>query len=155
MTEQADPADNTLVLVVDDEPVVRDMLNATLTRAGYRVILASDGQTAIAALGTATPDLILTDVFMPNCDGIELLRSSRLRRAGTPVIAMSGGYAGLDMLDATAALGAVATINKPFRPGELLDLMRTLCGSGSGSGRQRPSDAAAPGHRVLNAGANV
>ena len=113
-----------LVLVVDDDDLVRDMVEASLMRAGYRVILARDGEAAIDRLGTEAPDLILTDLFMPNCDGIELLRSGRLTRGATPVIAMSGGYAGMDMLGASQALGATATIAKPFLPNELVELVR-------------------------------
>ena len=66
-----------LLLVVEDDALVRDVVQASLTRAGYRVVLASDGAAAIDRLGDQRPDLILTDLFMPNCDGIELLRSGQ------------------------------------------------------------------------------
>ncbi|MBK1696204.1 response regulator [Rhodovibrio salinarum] len=112
------------ILVVDDDALVRDMVQTALTRAGYRVILARDGNTAIELLDIAAPDLILTDLFMPHCDGIELLRSGQLSKVDVPVIAMSGGYAGIDMLHAAKALGAVAAIAKPFMPNELTDLVR-------------------------------
>ena len=112
-----------LLLVVEDDALVRDVVQASLTRAGYRV-------------GDQRPDLILTDLFMPNCDGIELLRSGQLSRADAPVIAMSGGYAGIDMLAASQALGATATIAKPFMPSELLALVeRTLRPSTAAQGR--------------------
>ena len=125
-----------LLLVVEDDALVRDVVQASLTRAGYRVVLASDGAAAIDRLGDQRPDLILTDLFMPNCDGIELLRSGQLSRADAPVIAMSGGYAGIDMLAASQALGATATIAKPFMPSELLALVeRTLRPSTAAQGR--------------------
>lgn len=135
-----------LVLVVDDDALVRDMIAASLTRAGYRVVLSADGAAAIARLGHETPDLILTDLFMPNCDGIELLRSGQLSRADAPVIAMSGGYAGIDMLGASQALGADAVIAKPFMPRELVDLVRRTLGEQASAGPR-----AADGHTGLPA----
>jgi DNA-binding response OmpR family regulator len=113
------------VLVVDDDPLVRDMVDCSLRRAGYSVLLAGDGEAAIAAIARRTPDLIVTDLFMPNRDGIELLRSGRLAATGAPVITMSGGYGDLDLLGASQALGAAATISKPFMPRELLALVRS------------------------------
>jgi DNA-binding response OmpR family regulator len=125
------------------------MVAASLTRAGYRVVLASDGDGAIDRLSCETPDLILTDLFMPNRDGIELLRSGRLSRAGAPVIAMSGGYAGLDMLGASEALGAAAAIAKPFMPRELLALVRRVLGERDADAE--PRAASAPTGAVANA----
>jgi CheY-like chemotaxis protein len=127
------PDASALVLVVDDDALVRDMVAASLTRAGYRVVLAADGAAAIDRLDRETPDLILTDLFMPNCDGIELLRSGRLGQAGAPVIAMSGGYAGIDMLGASKALGAAASIAKPFLPRELLAMVQQFLGDAPGA----------------------
>ena len=124
MSKPAQPAPAGFVLVVDDDALVRDLVAASLRRAGYRVALAADGEAAIAALTARTPDLIVTDLFMPYCDGIELLRSGRLSDRGIPVIAMSGGYAGIDLLGASQALGATATIAKPFLPRDLLALVR-------------------------------
>jgi CheY-like chemotaxis protein len=144
-----------LVLVVEDDALVRDMVQASLRRAGYRVVLARDGEAAIARLGDQRPDLILTDLFMPNCDGIELLRSGHLSRANAPVIAMSGGYAGIDMLAASQALGATATIAKPFMPSELLALVQRTLRAGPAASRRQDGPAGpriGPGGAVANAG---
>ena len=144
-----------LVLVVEDDSLVRDMVQASLRRAGYRVVLASDGEAAIARLGDQRPDLILTDLFMPNCDGIELLRSGHLSRANAPVIAMSGGYAGIDMLAASQALGATATIAKPFMPSELLALVQRTLQAGPAAPRRLDGPAGPhtrPGGAAANAG---
>lgn len=124
MPKPAQPAPARFILVVDDDALVRDMVAASLLRAGYRVALATDGEAAIASLTAETPDLVVSDLFMPNCDGIELLRAGRLGGTGIPVIAMSGGYSGIDMLDASRALGATATIAKPFLPRDLIALVR-------------------------------
>ncbi|MBK1668436.1 hypothetical protein CKO28_10355 [Rhodovibrio sodomensis] len=141
MATQAHPHRFALVLVVDDDDLVRDMVAASLTRAGYRVVLAADGSAAIDQLGARTPDLILTDLFMPNCDGIELLRSGLLRTSDIPVIAMSGGYAGIDLLGASRTLGATATIAKPFLPGELIDLVRGTLDPDAAASADRASTA--------------
>lgn len=148
MTPYDQSAHTPLMLVVDDDALVRDMVAASLTRAGYRVIVATDGDKAIAALETATPALILTDLFMPNADGIELLCSGRLGAARPPVIAMSGGYAGIDMLGAAKALGAAATIAKPFLPRELVELVRQTLGEAAprtdAAGSVSPAEAKPP-----------
>jgi CheY-like chemotaxis protein len=148
------------VLVVDDDPLIRDMLETSLTRAGYRVTLAADGDAAIAALQRATPALILTDLFMPNRDGIELLRAAEPGAPRPPVIAMSGGFAGIDMLQASRSLGAAATIAKPFLPRELVQLVRrTLADPGTHAETRAPDapdgaggPAHGPGGAVANAG---
>jgi CheY-like chemotaxis protein len=126
MAQATHPSVTPTVLVVDDDPMVREMAQTSLLRAGYRVLVARDGGEALERLRELAPDLILTDVFMPNLDGIELLAATRGRADGPPVIAMSGGYAGIDMLDATTAMGASATLHKPFRPRELTDLVARL-----------------------------
>jgi CheY-like chemotaxis protein len=121
------------VLVVDDDPQVREMLEVCLTRAGYAVVIAGDGAEAQTRLAEGPIDLVLTDVFMPECDGIELVRTAARHTPAPPIIAMSGGYGGLDMLKATSALGATTTIAKPFRPADLLRLVaRTLDAGSSG-----------------------
>jgi chemosensory pili system protein ChpA (sensor histidine kinase/response regulator) len=155
MTRPARADASALVLVVDDDELVRDMVAATLTRAGYRVALAADGAAAIERLRHETPDLILTDLFMPNCDGIELLRSGLLSRADAPVIAMSGGYAGIDMLSASQALGADAAIAKPFMPRELVDLVRRTLGEQAAAEPRAANGRAGPEARLAGGRANA
>jgi DNA-binding response OmpR family regulator len=156
MPRSTGSAPSALIRVVDDDALVREMLAASLTRAGYRVVLASDGAAAIDRLSRETPDLVLTDLFMPNRDGIELLRSGRLSRAGAPVIAMSGGYAGLDMLGASEALGAAASIAKPFMPRELLALVRRVLGEvGADAGTRRTSGPDCPAGQQTGPGGAV
>jgi len=113
------------VLVVDDEPAVREALGRTLRFEGYDVELAGDGADALAALGERRPDLIVLDVMMPRLDGLEACR--RLRASGDtlPVLMLTARdgvgdrVAGLDA-------GADDYLVKPFALEELLARVRAL-----------------------------
>ena len=87
------------ILVVDDDPSVRKSLGMLLTWAGYEVVTADSGASAVAHLSGTVPDLIVTDLNMPNMSGIELIAHARSRYPAVPVVAMSGEYTG----DAVAA----------------------------------------------------
>jgi two-component system chemotaxis sensor kinase CheA len=85
------PAGPASVLVVDDTAVVRELERSILEEAGYRVRTAADGRLALAALADTTADLVVTDVEMPNCDGLELTRAIRAQPAltGLPVVVVT------------------------------------------------------------------
>src|SRR2546430_14919417 len=91
----SDPA---TLLIADDDPGLRQSLERTLTREGYRVILASDGNAALERLQAGGVDLVLTDLKMPGLSGIELLRAVKAIAAGVGVILLTavgtGGGAG-------------------------------------------------------------
>ena len=78
------------ILVVDDDPHIRDLLHRVLTRAGYTVEQAEDGLVALEQIATHAPDLILTDVLMPRLDGLGLANRLTGQAATIPVILMSG-----------------------------------------------------------------
>ncbi len=128
-TEPGALAGQGTVLVVEDEPALRQMVARVLQGAGYTVLIASDAATADWILqGQAGPlDLLLTDVVMPGGSGVELAQRLRRHWPGMPVIFMSG-YAGNDLsargLD---ELGATL-VPKPFTPDELLTAVRTALG---------------------------
>ena len=82
------------ILVVDDESVMRRVIRSVLEEAGYRVLLASDGKAALKLLGKHSVELVLTDLVMPEVEGIELIREISSRYTGTKIIAMSGGGRG-------------------------------------------------------------
>lgn len=112
-------------LVVDDEEHLRKLLSAVLQRAGYEVTLASDGLEALARVAEATPDLIITDVMMPNLDGFELLK--RLRADPTteniPVIMLTSKGATRDIVSGLN-LGADDYLPKPLKMPILLARVR-------------------------------
>ncbi len=123
------------ILVVDDEPAVRDSLDRALRLEGYKVELAADGAEALSALADGSPDAIVLDLMMPRVDGFEVCR--RMRAAGdrTPVLVLtardgvSDRVKGLDV-------GADDYLVKPFALDELLARLRALL---------RRSGAGAPG----------
>jgi two-component system, OmpR family, response regulator MprA len=113
------------ILVVDDEPAVREAVERALRLEGHDVLLAADGQEALGALDTRPPDAIVLDVLMPRVDGLELCRRMRRRGDRTPVLmltardAVSDRVAGLDA-------GADDYLIKPFALEELLARVRAL-----------------------------
>ena len=123
---------NKTILVVDDSAVMRQMISAILEEAGYAVLLAADGQSALAHLGSARVDLVLTDWTMIPMDGGELTRQLRKLDAYThvPVVVLStiSGEAGKS--DAKKA-GANGWLSKPVQPDLLLDVMDSLLTMGS------------------------
>jgi CheY-like chemotaxis protein len=109
------------ILLIDDELLVREMMRITLTEAGHSVATATNGKEGLLQVDTLRPDLIITDIVMPEQEGIETIRAIRKTNAKTPIIAISGGASGkLDFLRAAAALGATRTLRKPFGSGTLL-----------------------------------
>ena len=113
------------ILIADDDAHVREILRQTLDRAGYLTVEAADGGEALAAMRTMQFDLLITDMAMPERDGLELLEVLRYERKAPKVIAMSGAWDGL-CLPAAAKLGAHAALPKPWRTQVLLDTVRRV-----------------------------
>jgi two-component system response regulator MprA len=113
------------ILVVDDEPAVRDSLDRALRLEGYKVDLAADGAEALSALGSASPDAVVLDLMMPRVDGLEVCR--RMRAAGnrTPVLVLTARDAVSDRVKGLDA-GADDYLVKPFALDELLARLRAL-----------------------------
>ncbi len=116
------------ILVVEDEAELRDIASAALRHAGHEAVVASDGGGGLAALALGRFDLVVTDILMPECDGIELIRSLRMAGRREPVLAVSGGgnYGSDLLLQMTTILGAQATLRKPFRPMELVAAVEAI-----------------------------
>jgi CheY-like chemotaxis protein len=117
------------VLVVDDDPGVRDVIRSMLESAGYTVLMAENGKEAIRLLKTERADLILTDLVMPEQEGIETIKTLRREYPEIKVIAMSGAFGG-DYLRIASYLGAHATLAKPIQMEKLLALVRETLESG-------------------------
>ena len=113
------------ILVVDDDPAVRDSLRRSLAFNGYEVEVAGDGQRALTAIALRRPDLVVLDVMMPGLDGLETCR--RLRAAGEdiPVLMLTAREAVADRVSGLDA-GADDYLVKPFALDELLARLRAL-----------------------------
>lgn len=109
------------VLVIDDEPHIRELVAMVLKAAGHKVIGADNGKAGLRLLLEHQPDVVLTDIYMPEQDGIEtLLAIKRLALSARIVVMSGGGRHGMDLLEAAGELGAAAVLRKPFRKAELL-----------------------------------
>ena len=110
------------ILVIDDNPEFRDILRSHLEANGHRTLLASDGEQGLALLEREAIDIVLTDILMPQRDGLEVLRETKRRWPGLPVIAISGGgwIKATELLGMAERLGADNVLQKPVRRGDLL-----------------------------------
>jgi len=117
------------ILVIDDDALLRRVIRVALEAAGYEVIEAGDGTAALRVYREQGADLLLVDLFIPEPDGLEVIRTVRAEAPGAKIIAMSGGGSlKLDLLAAAAAFGASRTLWKPFVPDVLLAAVRELLG---------------------------
>ena len=110
------------ILLVDDDIEFLRGLGKAIRQHGYDVTEAADGREAMARLREKLPDLIVTDINMPEMDGIEIINELRARKTPVPVIAISGGgrLPKELLLSSASILGAVETIEKPFELAALL-----------------------------------
>ncbi len=114
------------VLLVDDDDSIRMSLKKALEIGGHESLTAENGLDALAILKERPVDLIVTDLFMPDMDGIQFALQLRREAADTPFIAMSGGgvYQNMSMLDVAGKMGAARTLEKPFDVSDFLDAVR-------------------------------
>jgi DNA-binding response OmpR family regulator len=116
------------VLVVEDDPSIREMVSLALEDAGYDVVGAADGESAFALVDERPPDVLLVDLRMPLMDGFEFMR--RYARSGgtSPIIVLS---AARDVDFASQELPATAIIEKPFDLNDLLGTVERIAGPGA------------------------
>jgi DNA-binding response OmpR family regulator len=117
---------NKRVLVIDDDSDLRELIQALLQNEGFDVLSAADGREAFELQKTRPADVVVTDIFMPDKDGIETIFEMRRKFPRTRVIVMSGGGSTLrtDFGSLALELGAVKFLKKPFQPQELIDAVR-------------------------------
>jgi len=108
------------ILVIDDEQSVRASLQQALTTAGHTVILAANGLEGVNLQRKEPADLVITDLFMPEQDGVETMMQLRKFAPNVGVIAISGNPLGSEMLAVAEKLGALAIFEKPFAVADLL-----------------------------------
>ncbi len=134
------------VLVVDDEPIVREVLERYLHRGGFDVATASDGPSALHAFEEHRPDLIVLDLMLPGIDGMEVFRRVRERRRGTGVIMLTARGQETDRV-VGLDLGADDYVAKPFSPREIVARARAVLrrsGVDGTSARSQPLLKAGP-----------
>jgi DNA-binding response OmpR family regulator len=112
------------VLVVDDEPIVREVLTRYLTREGYRVETAADGEAALRVVESGWADLVLLDLMLPKVDGYEVLRRTRAT-ASIPVIMLTARGSETDRI-VGLEIGADDYVTKPFSPREVVARVRAV-----------------------------
>lgn len=118
------------ILVVDDDAQVREMLRQMLEDAGFEVTEAPDGKVAVSLYRKSPSDLVITDLIMPEQEGLETIQSLKGEFPDVKIIAMSGGgrLGPESYLKMAGAFGALHTFAKPVRRKELLEKIREILG---------------------------
>jgi CheY-like chemotaxis protein len=114
------------ILVIDDEPQVRALIQQILARVGHEVAEAADGEEGLAHMRARMPDLLITDILMPNKEGIETIREVRRLAPALPILVMSGNAGSALYMQMAKLLGAHAALAKPFRAVELVAAVEKL-----------------------------
>jgi len=116
------------ILLIDDDPLVRFALATMLRDQSYEVVTADNGFLGMKLLRDTDPDIVVTDIIMPDQEGFETIIEVKREHPHIKVIAISGGLrqGNLDILPMAKALGADAVIAKPFEPSQLIDEIKRL-----------------------------
>ena len=116
------------ILIIDDDPAARRMMVRILGDARHQVIEAADGVEGIRQYWAERPDLVITDIIMPEKEGIQTIADIRSSGSTVGIVAISGGGSGAGNLYLSMAeeLGADAVLAKPFRPSELMAVVDEL-----------------------------
>jgi CheY-like chemotaxis protein len=112
------------ILIVDDEDQIRQLIRTTFEEAGYRVAEASNGRDALEQYRLQPADVVITDILMPDQDGLECITVLRREAPSVKIIAITGGsdmIGVLGFLDVAKMLGAHSTLQKPFEMKALLE----------------------------------
>ena len=120
---------STRLLVIDDDNLVRAALTDMLQTAGFEVVAASNGRRGLELLETTPVDAVITDILMPEQEGLETIREARQRFPDIRILAISGGGAGggeTQLLRFAESFGADQTLSKPFTGSQLVAAVRTL-----------------------------
>lgn len=117
-----------LILVIDDDAQVRNLIVRVLTDAGHTLSEAEDGDEGLNRIVADEPNLVITDILMPNREGIETIMQIKRQYPTVKILAISGGgdFVGHSYLDTAKRLGADDVIPKPFKRSVLLEAVKRL-----------------------------
>lgn len=118
------------VLIIDDDELMRTTLEAILGTAGYETATAANGRRGLDWLERNTADLVITDIYMPEQEGIETIIELRQKHPAIKVVAISGGgeTGAPSMLEFAEKLGAMRALHKPFTVDQVIGLVQELLG---------------------------
>ena len=118
------------ILVIEDDEIVRGVIRRVLQSKGFDVLEASDGKQGVDVFREESADLVITDIVMPNKEGLETIRDLRRLDPQVKIIAISGGGRNTpdDYLDVAEKFGALRTFEKPFEWDDLIQAMTELLG---------------------------
>ena len=125
------------VLVIDDDPDARVLVQSLLEAEGFEVRTAADGREGLDLQDGEPADVVVTDIFMPNKDGLETIQELRRKFPHTSIVVVSGGGSAtrnIDYLHIARLLGATHTLQKPVQPDVLVDVVRGLARLPAGEG---------------------
>jgi two-component system response regulator (stage 0 sporulation protein F) len=122
------------ILVIDDNEPVRGFLRAVLEAQGHTVTEAGQGRMAVQLLRQSSVDLVLTDIYMPDCDGLEVIMTLRRDFPSMKIVAMSGGSGERNLLIVARQLGAHDVLEKPINVDRLLESVAGVLGDASDAG---------------------
>ncbi|NQU61642.1 MAG: response regulator [Rhodospirillales bacterium] len=116
------------ILIIEDDSDVRALIQSLLEREGFDVMVAEDGVEGMKAFIEGSPDMVITDLYMPRMKGIEAIRKIRDINQNTKILAISGGgrYSPTTHLKRAKGAGATETLTKPFNPSDLLSAVNRL-----------------------------
>jgi YesN/AraC family two-component response regulator len=123
------------ILLVDDEPLVVEALSSAMISKGHRVVTATNGIEGMKRFAEGLFDLVITDIIMPDKEGIEMIMEMRRQAPDTRIVAISGGgrTGNVEFLQMAKKLGAMTTLKKPIRLAELYATLEQCLGKSPGT----------------------
>lgn len=116
-------------MIIDDDPAIRNLFNQMLSRKGFDVVTADNGRIALQKLERSPVELVITDIFMPELDGIEFIAEVNKIKPDLKIIAISGGYSFITpelYLSIAKNLGAVTILEKPVKSHKLIQTINDI-----------------------------
>jgi CheY-like chemotaxis protein len=114
------------ILIVDDDEKVLQVMKDILEPGSYDVYTAQNGKDGLEQITRVEPDLVITDIVMPDMEGMEFISTLSKRKRGIPIIVMSGNVIGMKFLESARIFGAKATLTKPFKARELIEKINSI-----------------------------